>query len=305
MIGSSLLLANDAVAVDVPPAAKVKILIVDGFSNHDWQQTTKLIKEVLDGTGLFDISVSTAPPTADAPGWDQWRPKFQNYDVVIQTCNDIKQGPSWPAEVQTAFVKFVQDGGGVYIFHSAQNAFAHWPAYNDIIALGWRGKDYGTALAISPSEEIVRIPPGEGTGTGHAPRGEVQVHLLGTHPIHEGMPREWKTPGLEVYHHARGPAQNVEVISYGRDPQGGENWPIEWTVTYGKGRVYIATFGHVWKGDFEPESMRCAGVQTCMVRALQWLAQRPVTYPVPKDFPTADSLSIRPPLSPPTGEVIP
>jgi hypothetical protein len=31
-----------------------------------------------------------------------------------------------------------------------------------------------------------------------------------------------------------------------------------------------------------------------IVRALQWLAKRPVTYPVPKDFPTAEKTSIRP-----------
>jgi len=34
-------------------------------------------------------------------------------------------------------------------------------------------------------------------------------------------------------------------------------------------------------------------VQTTLVRALQWLAKRPVDYPVPSDFPTADKLSIR------------
>jgi hypothetical protein len=56
----------------------------------------------------------------------------------------------------------------------------------------------------------------------------------------------------------------------------------------------VATFGHVWRGDVQPESMRCAGVQTMIVRAVQWLARRPVTFPVPADFPTADEKSIRP-----------
>jgi len=34
--------------------------------------------------------------------------------------------------------------------------------------------------------------------------------------------------------------------------------------------------------------MRCVGVQTTVIRALQWLAKRPVTNPVPPDFPTAE-----------------
>ena len=39
-------------------------------------------------------------------------------------------------------------GGGVYIWHSANNAFPQWAAYNDMIGIGWRKKDYGTAIAV-------------------------------------------------------------------------------------------------------------------------------------------------------------
>ena len=77
------------------------------------------------------------------------------------------------------------------------------------------------------------------------------------------------------------------------------NWPLEWTVAYGQGRVYTSTFGHVWKGDTQPARMRCAGLQTVVVRALQWLARRPVTWPVPADFPTADKVSVRGEIPPP------
>ena len=71
-------------------------------------------------------------------------------------------------------------------------------------------------------------------------------------------------------------------------------WPLEWTTTFGRGRVYTSTFGHVWKGDTDPARMRCVGVQTVIVRALQWLAGRDVTWPVPADFPTAERVSVRP-----------
>jgi type 1 glutamine amidotransferase len=282
------------------PAGKIKVLIVDGYSNHDWKQNTGLLRGILEPTGLFDVSVSTTPPPTATNGWDAWRPKFKDFDVVIQTCNDINHsGPAWPKAVQADFANFVRDGGGVYIYHSAQNAFAGWPEYNEIIGLGWRPKTYGTAIAIGDDEKLVTYPPGEGMATSHAPNGNVVVHLLGEHPIHDGVPKTWLTPHLEVYYFARGPATNVQVLSYARDPRFGQNWPVEWTVTYGKGRAYIATFGHVWKGDVQPESLRCAGVQTMMVRALQWLAGRPVTFPVPKDFPAADKTSIRPEIAVP------
>src|SRR5216683_607765 len=57
--------------------AKIKVLIVDGFSNHDWRQTTALLRGILEPSDLFTVSVSTAPPTAASPGWEQWRPKFR------------------------------------------------------------------------------------------------------------------------------------------------------------------------------------------------------------------------------------
>lgn len=287
------------------PAAdtnKIKVLIVDGFSNHDWKQTTALLRGILEPTGLFDVSVSTAPPTNGAPEWAAWRPKFSNYDVVLQTCNDINVGTTWPKEVQAAFENYVTNGGGFFDYHSANNAFAKWPAYNDMIGLGWRNKDFGWAIAVDTNETLVRIPADEGLGTGHGPQTDVVIHNLGAHPIHAGLPKQWQTPHLEVYYYARGPAKNLDVLSYGFDPRTKMNWPTEWVVTYGQGRVYNATFGHVWQGDVQPEALRCAGVQTIMIRALQWLAKRPVDYPVPPDFPTADKLSIRPkiPIQPQT-----
>jgi len=273
---------------------KIKVLIVDGFSNHDWKQTTALLKGILQPTGLFDISVSTTPATTNSPDWATWRPKFSDYDVVIQTYNDLKGGIMWPREVQAAFENFVTNGGGVFDYHAGNNAFAKWPEYNDMIGLGWRNKDFGWAITIDTNENLVRIPAGQGLGTSHNTQTNVVIHRLGEHPIHAGFPRQWLTPHLEVYYYARGPAKNIEVLSYGWDPHTKMNWPTEWTVTYGKGRIYNATFGHVWKGDVQPEAMRCAGVQTVFIRALQWLAKRPVDYPVPADFPTADKLSIRP-----------
>jgi type 1 glutamine amidotransferase len=274
--------------------SKIKVLIVDGFSNHDWRQTTALLRGILELSGLFEVAVSTAPPTALSPGWDAWHPKFNDYDVVIQTCNDIGGGPSWPPAVQSAFEKFVSKGGGVLVFHSGNNAFPNWPAYNRMIGLGWRQKQQGIALTVDDHERIIRIPAGEGESTGHGARLDVVVHRLDDDPIHRGMPRAWKTPGLEVYYYARGPAEHMHVLSYGHDPHTGMNWPLEWTVEFGHGRIYSSTFGHVWKGDVQPASLRCADEQTLLLRTLQWLAGRPVTVPVPADFPTQEATSIRP-----------
>jgi hypothetical protein len=284
-------LCAPALAVKPPPV--IRVLIVDGFSNHDWQQTTRSIRAILEPTGLFSVSVTTAPPSAASSGWDAWRPDFAAYDVVVQTCNDINGGPMWPAPLRAEFEKFVRRGGGVYVWHAGNNAFPDWPAYNDIIGIGWRKKEFGYAIAVTDDGSIERIPPGEGQDTGHGKRFDALVQRRGEHPVHRGMPRAWRAADIEVYYHVRGPAKNVDVLSYAREPHTGRNWPIEWTVRYGRGRVYTSTLGHVWKGDVNPVTVRDAGVQTILVRALQWLAKREVSYPVPADFPTETATSIR------------
>lgn len=283
--------AARAGATDTP--RHIRVLIVDGFSNHDWRLTTHSIRAILEPTGLFSVDVSTSPPDAGAPGWNHWRPDFSAYDVVIQNCNDIDGGPSWPQPVRVAFEKFVRRGGGVYVWHSGNNAFPDWPAYNDIIGIGWRKKEFGWALVVADDGTLTRVPPGEGQDTGHGKRFDALVQSVGEHPIHRGLPHAWLAADIEVYYYARGPAKKIEVLSYAREPHTALNWPIEWTVRYGRGRVYTSTLGHVWRTDVQPVTVRDASVQTLLVRALQWLARRPVTWPVPADFPTATSTSIR------------
>jgi uncharacterized protein len=274
---------------------RIKVLLVDGYSNHDWQRTTRLARGILEPTGLFEVTVSTAPASTNDAAYATWSPAFKDFDVVVQTCNDLGgRGPLWPAPVREAFERFVRQGGGVFILHSGNNAFADWEAYNQMIGLGWRKKDFGYALRIRADESIEKIPPGQGAGTSHGARTDRVIHRLGDHPIHAGLPRRWRTPLIEVYTHARGPAENLTVLSWAEDPKTQERWPIEWVVQYGDGRVYNSTFGHVWRDEADPVDMRCAGFQTLFIRALQWLAQRPVTLPVPADFPTEDSTVLRP-----------
>jgi type 1 glutamine amidotransferase len=271
----------------------IKVLIVDGFSNHDWAHTTSLIRGVLQSSERFSVTVATCPAKPDDPAIATFRPRFAEHDVVLVNCNSLGNGGQWPAAVREDFVKFVDDGGGVFIFHSANNSFAGWKEYDRIIGLGWRGKNDGTAITLGPDESIQRIPPGEGQGTSHGPRTDRVVHRLGEHPIHAGLPRTWMAAMIEVYTYARGPGENLDVLSWAEDPVTKTRWPIEWTVTYGKGRVYNSTFGHVWRGEADPPGMRCAGFQTILVRALQWLARRPVDFPVPADFPSEGQIVLR------------
>jgi len=154
-----------------------------------------------------------------------------------------------------------------------------------MIGLGWRNKRFGWSITIGPDGSAMRIPPGQGGNTSHGKRIDAVLTRLGEHPIHKDLPERWKAADLEVYSYARGPAENLKVLSHAHEPKTGLNFPIEWVVNYGKGKVYNSTFGHVWKGDTNPPSMRCVAFQTLLIRAVQWLGGKGVTWPVPSNFP--------------------
>ena len=272
---------------------KIKLLIIEGVSNHDWQHRLALVREILARDGSFEVEISVTPAEPNDPAWANWRPDFSKYDVVLSAYNNLGGKAQWPREVQQAFEKYVRNGGGFYVYHEANNSFAEWPEYNRMIGLGWRKKDFGNGIIVRPDESLQTIPPGEGSDTGHGNRSDIVVHQLGEHPIHAGLPRAWKAADIEVYCYARGPATNLTVLAYGADARTQVQFPIEWTVQYGEGRVFVSTYGHVWADQKDPKGMKCAAFQTIMVRALKWLAKRPAGEIAPADFPTADAVSLR------------
>ena len=291
----SILLAGCAAAPEPQPESApapetLRALIVDGFSNHDWRKTTAVLRDTLEASGRFTVDVATFEPDPD------WRPDFAAYDVVIQSSNNLlQQEIRWPRQVELDLEAYVRGGGGLLVHHSANNSFPHWSEYDRMIGLGWRDKDRGPALQMTPEGETRVIPAGEGENTSHGPRQDTVVHVLTTHPIHRGFPERWLTPDIEVYTYARGPAEDLTVLSYGRHQATDTWWPLEWVVAYGDGRVYNSSFGHVWPDDEGiPERVRCAGFQTVLVRAAEWLATGETTTPVPADFPAEDAVSIRP-----------
>lgn len=272
---------------------KIKVLIVEGVSNHDWRRRMDLVKRILEKDGSFDVRITVTPSKAGDPAWRAWRPDFSKHDVVLSAYNNLGGKPGWPDEARESFDQYVRGGGGFYVYHEANNSFAEWPEYNRMIGLGWRNRDFGRAIVIDRDESIRIIPAGEGENTGHGERGDVVVRPLGNHPIHAGLPRAWMAADIEVYRYARGPAENLTVLAYGTDPRTQLRFPIEWAVRYGEGRVFVSTYGHVWADQNDPPGMRCAAFQTIMTRALKWLAKRQVEGTVPADFPTADAVSLR------------
>ncbi|WP_367870354.1 ThuA domain-containing protein [Luteolibacter sp. Populi] len=275
-------------------AERTKVLIVEGASNHDWAHRKEILRAIISRDGGFDIDVSVTPGAAGAPGWATWAPNFAAYDVVLSGYSNGAGGePRWPAAVETAFAGYVSGGGGFVAFHEACDSFAGWTAYDEMLGLRWNPAAKGTAVVVNANETLQMLPPGQGSYTSHGDRVNVLVKRLGAHPIHAGLPASWMAADLEVWRYPRGPAQNLTVLSYAKDVETQLQFPVEWTVNYGSGRVYASSYGHIWSDTAEPIGMRCAAFQENLVRALKWCAGSNPPATAPSDFPTTIATSVR------------
>jgi type 1 glutamine amidotransferase len=263
---------------------KLSILIVDGVNNHDWQTATRELHSILDATGRFHVEVSTSPARdATAEAWSKWRPDFAAFQAVLLNWNggDKENGLRWPQEVETSLVRYVRSGRGLIVFHAANNAFLKWPEYNDMIGLGWRPKEFGPGIVISPDGQTVTVPAGQGRNPGHGPRHDFEMTVLNRdHPITRGMPAHWLQPSEQLTHGQHGPASGLTILTYAWSKDVDENEPMDWVRTYGEGRVYTTMLGHTWANEDNP-NFRCRAFQVLIARGVEWAASGRVTLPVP------------------------
>ncbi len=285
--------AEESVSEDAPP---LKALIVTGQCNraHNWKVSSPILKQLLEETGLFKVDVAISPPKKG--DMSNFKPKFADYKVVVLNYN----GDEWPQSTKDAFVKYVKSGGGVVVYHAANNSFPKWKEFNEIIGLGgWGGRDEksGPMVRFRDGKFVLDTTPGK-AGT-HGPQHAFQVvNRVRNHPITRGLPERWMHAKDELYSKLRGPATNMSILATAYadpDKRGtGEHEPVLFTVNYGKGRVFHTVLGHVGSKDAPPiAAVDCVGFITTFQRGAEWAATGTVTQPVPDDFPTATKVSIR------------
>ncbi|QVL31044.1 ThuA domain-containing protein [Telmatocola sphagniphila] len=263
---------------------KIKLLIIDGQNNHNWKESTPLLKEIFEKAGIFDVSIATAPP-GDTKGF---APKFSDYQVIVSNYN----GKDWPAETQKAFEEYVRNGGGFVSVHAADNSFGDWPEYNTMIGVGgWGGRKptEGAYLRIKGSNFVRDTDKGDRVGSHGAQHEFLMTTRAAEHPIMKGLPEKWMHGKDELYDRLRGPAKNVTVLAsaFSEKSKGGSgvDEPLLMVIDYGKGRVFHTALGH------GKEAILCAGFATTLTRGAEWVATGKVTQEVPTNFPTAEKSS--------------
>ena len=280
-------------AYTVSARKPIKTLLITGQNNHNWQVSHVVLKQILENSGRFDVDFAISPEQGkDMSGFVL---DFSPYQLVVLDYN----GDSWPEETNRRFLEYVQNGGGVVIYHAADNAFSKWPEFNRICALGgWEGRNENSGPYVYWKDGKLVKDSSAGPGGSHGRQHEYVLNGRDkVHPVVKGLPLKWRHAKDELYDRMRGPG-NIRDILYtaysDKETNGsGREEPLVFTVDYGTARIFHTMLGHAGATTEDNIAMQCTGFQVLLLRGAEWAATGKVTQKVPKDFPTETTCSYR------------
>jgi len=228
---------------------KIKTLLLTGANNHDWTLSAPFCKNLLDGSGLFQVTLTEDPSDAleDARA-------LKEFDLLFLDYN----GPEWSDAAKANFAAAVRGGTGLVVLHAADNAFDGWVEFEKMVGLLWR------------------------EGTGHGKFHEFPVTIADhDHPITRGL-SDYRTTD-ELYHklvHMHDVEYHVLATAHSSEESGGtgREEPIHVITHYGRARVFHQVLGHVWPGNPDMIAFENEGFQKTTLRGSQWAATGEVTF---------------------------
>jgi type 1 glutamine amidotransferase len=221
-------------------APPVKVLLLSGNNNHEWQATTPFIGDVYARDGQFKVDITYRPDTIT-------RRMLASYRVVVSNWNAFpEQSGLWNPEAKLALQEFIRKGGGFVCIHAASATHYDWPSYLHITGGRWGAKTHHGAIR------------------------RFNVHVSNpNHPVTKGIPdfeiRDELWVDLEC-----DPAAEILCVSQAEEYAGtpGKSEPVVLVTHYGKGRGFYLVLGH------DTEAMSNQGWQTLLLRGTKWAAKK-------------------------------
>lgn len=289
----TLLLMAMMFVLELSAKSPIKALLITGQNNHNWKVSHVVLKSILENSGAFEVDLAISPVAGkDMSGFVL---DFKPYQLVVLDYN----GDNWPEETNKRFLEYVKAGGGVVVYHAADNAFSKWPEYNRICALGgWENRNEKSGPYVYWRDGGLTKDYSPGVGGSHGKQHEYILNSRNSdHPIMKGLPKRWLHAKDELYDRMRGPGNIKECLytAYSDKETGGSGReePLIFTVDYGKARIFHTMLGHAGESVDESPAMQCAGFQVTLLRGAEWAATGVVTQKVPSDFPLENRTSMR------------
>ncbi len=236
---------------------KIKLLILSGCNNHDWETTTPVLLRIYRETGCFEITVTGNPDTLSFKD-------MEPFDAIVSNWNSWpERDVRWSPEAEEGLLKYIESGGGFVTFHASSSALYDWPDFKKISTGAWI----------------------KGT-TWHGKRAPAVVTVINRgHPVTRGMAGFFIMDELWVNAELNNDFQVLATATNGSKPFNPEKYDLEagdqpavLVSEFGKGRIFHTILGH------NARAMRNAGLRALIARGTEWAATAGVHIPLPQEL---------------------
>ena len=175
-------------------------------------------------------------------------PAIRKYDLIIVAADRRDDEFKFTPRQQEALFEYVRSGRGYVSIHGADNAAQDW-------------------LADLEGDARRRLLPFRPAGR-QDPKGSFTVKIVDTSsPVTQGL-KDFPIKD-ELYYHLQimPDVQPLATIDYE-----GTAWPVAWTRTFGKGRVFHTTMGHRDFGPNKDDPLRDPESRALVVQGVEWVA---------------------------------
>jgi uncharacterized protein len=223
----------------VPSGAKVLLLSGGQRQHHGYRDQALYLSATLENTGRFQVTI-----TEDAAILETGAMK--KYDLIIMAADRRDDEFKLTLSQQEAIFALVRSGLGYVSIHGADNAAKDWlPTWKEML---------GGVFSH------VGLPDGK------TKKGEFTVKIADTaSPITQGVKDFVLKDELYYQMQMLPDVQPLATIEY----QGGQ-WPVAWTRTFGKGRVFHTNLGHRDFGPDKDDPLRNPSLGRLIIQGADW-----------------------------------
>lgn len=224
-----------------PTGTRVLLLSGGQREHHGYRDQAFALSRTLEDTGKYRVTIVEDASVLETSA-------LAKYDLLILSADRRDDEFKFSESQQRALLDFVRDGHGFVSIHAADNAAKDWlPAWREMLG--------GVFTHV-------------GLPDGKVKKGTYTIRIADpTHPVAKGLGEF--TLSDELYYHMQ---MQPDVKPIAVTEHDGGTWPVAWTRTYGRGRVFHLPLGHRDFGPDKPDPLRDPNLAKLLAQGIDWAA---------------------------------
>jgi uncharacterized protein len=224
----------------VPDGAKVLLLSGGQRQHHGYRDQAFYLSSVLEDTGRYEVTIDEDAAVLQTPAMDK-------YDLIIAMADRRDPEFKFTEDQQRALLGWVKAGHGYVSIHGADNAPPDWlPEWKEML-----GGIYSHV----------------GQPDGKAIMGTYTVRIADrSSPVTQGLDDFVLKDELYTNMQMRPDVKPLATIDHQ-----GVTWPVAWTWTYGRGRVFHTPLGHRSFGPDKDDPLHDPNLRRLILQGIDWV----------------------------------